>query len=208
MLTNISKGFHESLFKRFLTTNCAVKSEKQKMLDGELYYSPNPELCNERINCQEIIEKYNKLSAKDDKNRQKILKELFGKEYKNLTIMSPFHCDYGYNIKFGENVFINYNCVILDTCEVSIGDNTMLAPNIGIYAATHPLDSKTRISYLEYGKPIKIGKNCWIGGSSVICPGVNIGDNSVVAAGAVVTKDVPPNSLVAGVPAKVIKKIN
>lgn len=208
MLSIITKNCHQSLFKRFASIKAPVKSEKEKMLNGELYYAFVPELLKERNACCEIIEKYNKSSYKDEKERSLLLKKLFGKEYKNLSILPPFHCDYGYNIKFGENVFINYNCVILDVCEVTIGDNCLLAPNIGIYSATHPTDAKIRNSGLECGKPIKIGNGCWIGGSAVICPGVTIGDNAVVAAGSVVTKDVPPNTLVAGVPAKVIKKLN
>lgn len=122
--------------------------------------------------------------------------------------MKPtFRCDYGYNIHVGENFFANYDCVILDVCQVTIGDNCMLAPRVCIYTATHPLDAPTRISGLEYGREVKIGDNVWIGGSAVIVPGVTIGNNVVIAAGAVVTKDVPDNVVVGGNPAKIIKHL-
>lgn len=146
-----------------------------------------------------------KFNNSPEENRSEILKELFGSTGENFCIKPNFRCDYGYNIYVGENFFANYDCVILDVCKVTIGDNCMLAPRVCIYTATHPLDAQTRISGLEYGKPVVIGNNAWIGGSSVILPGVTIGNNVVVAAGSVVVKDVPDNVVVAGNPAKIIK---
>ena len=146
-----------------------------------------------------------KFNNSPEENRSEILKELFGSTGENFCIKPNFRCDYGYNIYVGENFFANYDCVILDVCKVTIGDNCMLAPRVCIYTATHPLDAQTRISGLEYGKPVVIGNNAWIGGSSVILPGVTIGNNVVVAAGSVVVKYVPDNVVVAGNPAKIIK---
>ncbi|KAH0793541.1 maltose O-acetyltransferase [Histomonas meleagridis] len=133
--------------------------------------------------------------------------KLIGKYYPDLYIEPPFYCDYGINIKPKGNVYFNYNCILLDVCPITIGNNTMFARNVEVYTATRPSDAKTRNSRREYAKPIAISENCWIGGSATICPGVTIGDNIVVADGAVVVKDVPPNCRVAGVPAKIIKRL-
>ena len=177
-------------------------TEKEKMFAGELYYASDEELTKEHNIAQRILWKFNN---SPEENRSEILKELFGSTGENFCIKPNFRCDYGYNIYVGENFFANYDCVILDVCKVAIGDNCMLAPRVCIYTATHPLDAQTRISGLEYGKPVVIGNNAWIGGSSVILPGVTIGNNVVVAAGSVVVKDVPDNVVVAGNPAKIIK---
>lgn len=178
-------------------------TEKEKMLAGELYYASDEELSNEHLRAQKILREFN--NSDDDLNRSELLKPLFGKTGKNFCVKPTFRCDYGYNIHVGENFFANYDCVILDVCQVTIGDNCMLAPRVCIYTATHPLDAPTRISGLEYGREVKIGDNVWIGGSAVIVPGVTIGNNVVIAAGAVVTKDVPDNVVVGGNPAKIIK---
>ncbi len=178
------------------------KTEKEKMLAGELYLASDSELEKEHEQAQSILREFNNSS---DRNRSDILKGLFGKTGKNFCVKPTFRCDYGYNIHVGENFFANYDCIILDVCKVTIGDNCMMAPRVCIYTATHPLDAKLRISGLEYGKPVTIGDNVWLGGSSVIAPGVKIGNNVVVAAGAVVVKDVPDNVVVGGNPAKIIK---
>ena len=180
------------------------QTEKEKMLAGELYFAMDEELWREHNHAQNILMKFNN---SPDENRSEILKELFGKTGENFCVKPNFRCDYGYNIHVGENFFANYDCVILDVCKVTIGDNCLMAPRVCIYTATHPLDVDLRISGLEYGKPVTIGNNVWLGGSSVIAPGVTIGDNSVVAAGAVVVKDVPANVVVGGNPAKIIKHI-
>ncbi|RYD33414.1 MAG: sugar O-acetyltransferase, partial [Verrucomicrobiaceae bacterium] len=136
-----------------------------------------------------------------------VLDELLGNCPEGTYIESSFKCDYGYNIHLGENFYANYDLIILDVCEVTIGKNCMIGPRVSIYTAGHPLDAETRISGLEFGKPVVIGDNVWIGGNAVINPGVTIGDNVVIAAGAVVTKDVPDNVVVAGIPAKVIREV-
>ena len=142
------------------------------------------------------------------KERFKVLYELIPDAGKGLFIEPPFFCDYGHNIKAGEHVFMNFNCCILDVCEVKIGSNTMFGPNVQIYTATHPLEHKARNSGREFAKPITIGKNVWIGGNAVICPGVTIGDNVVIGAGAIVTKSFPADVFIAGNPAKILKPID
>ncbi|HCL4445066.1 TPA: sugar O-acetyltransferase [Clostridium botulinum] len=180
------------------------KTEKEKMLSGELYCAMDEELVKEHIRAQQLLAEFNN-SLGEDKNE--LLKSLFGKVGDNFCIKPTFRCDYGSNIYVGENFFANYDCIILDVCKVTIGDNCMLAPRVCIYTATHPLDAETRISGLEYGKPVVIGDNVWIGGNSVIVPGVTIGNNVVVAAGSIVVNDIPDNVVVGGNPAKIIKHL-
>lgn len=141
-------------------------------------------------------------------DRSPVLKNLFGKTGERFNIRPPFYCDYGSNIYVGENFFANYDCVILDVCNVVIGDNCMMAPKVSIYTATHPLDAAARNSGREFGKPVTIGDNVWLGGNAVIGPGITIGNNVVVAAGAVVVKDVPDNVVVGGNPARILKEID
>ena len=182
-------------------------SEKLKMLAGELYDPSNKELVEMRLNARLTTEKLNQTSIADLQVRTKLLKSLFGSTGKNIHIESIFNCDYGSNIHVGENFYVNFACVILDVAEIRIGDNCMIAPQVGIYTATHPLDPIERISGLELAKPITIGDNCWIGGQATINPGVTLGDNVVVASGAVVTKSFGSNIVIGGNPAKVIKQI-
>ncbi|WP_419954213.1 maltose acetyltransferase domain-containing protein [Neobacillus niacini] len=184
-----------------------MKTEKDKMLSGELYDAANPQLLQERINARRLTRLYNQTIETDEEIRTGLLKELFGSTGKNIYIEPTFRCDYGYNIHVGENFYANFDCVFLDVCEIRIGDNCFIAPGVHIYTATHPLDPNERISGKEYGKPVTIGHNVWIGGRAVINPGVSIGNNVVIASGAVVTKDVPDNVVVGGNPAKIIKPI-
>ena len=144
----------------------------------------------------------------DNALRHEIYQKLFKHFGDALWIEPPFYCDYGVNISLGERVFINFNCVILDVCEVHIGDYTMLGPSVQLYTATHPLDWRVRREGLEYGKPIYIGSDVWIGGGAIVCPGVTIGDRAVIGAGAVVCKDVPEGVVVAGNPARIIRPID
>jgi maltose O-acetyltransferase len=184
-----------------------LKAEKEKMLAGELYDPANPELLQGRLNARSLTRLYNQTIETDDEKRTALLKELFGTTGKNIYIEPTFRCDYGYNIHVGENFYANFDCVFLDVCEIRIGDNCFIAPGVHIYTATHPLDPTERISGKEYGKPVTIGHNVWIGGRAVINPGINIGNNVVIASGAVVTKDVPDNVVIGGNPAKIIKTI-
>lgn len=182
--------------------------EKQKMLNGEMYNPYNPQLVEERTQARLLFQRFNAMNDSEIKDRFKVLFELIPNAKKGLFIEPPFFCDYGYNIKAGEHVFMNFNCCILDVMEVTIGDRCMFGPNVQIYTATHPLEAEARNSGREYAKPVSIGNNVWIGGNATICPGVSIGDNVVIGAGAVVTKNIPDNVFAAGNPAKVIKPID
>ncbi|MFJ8257310.1 sugar O-acetyltransferase [Peribacillus asahii] len=184
-----------------------MKTEKEKMLNGELYHAADPELLQERLNARRLTRLYNQTMETDENKRTELLKKLFGSTGENLYIEPTFRCDYGYNIHVGENFYANFDCVFLDVCEIRIGDNCMIAPGVHIYTATHPLDPTERISGAEYGLPVHIGHNVWIGGRAVINPGVKIGNNVVIASGAVITKDVPDNVVAGGNPAKIIKQI-
>lgn len=184
-----------------------MKSEKQKMLAGELYKAWDPELTRDRTYARQMTRIYNQTTEMDDELRVRILKELLGSTGNNLGMEPNIRFDYGYNIHVGENFYANFDCTILDVCEVRIGDNCMFGPGVHVYTATHPVDPYERIKGPEYGKPVTIGNNVWVGGRAVINPGVTIGNNVVIASGAVVTKDVPDNVIVGGNPAKVIKEI-
>lgn len=184
-----------------------AKSEKQKMIAGEMYDPSDAELTEGRLNARRFMRSFNQ-TVETDLERTKLLKEWFGSTGENLFIEPSFKCDYGYNIYVGDNFFANFDCVILDVCEVKIGKNCAMAPGVHIYTATHPLDPVERVSGLEYGKAVTVGDNVWIGGRAVINPGVTIGDNAVVASGSVVTKDVPARALVGGNPAKILKYID
>ncbi|PAQ13492.1 acetyltransferase [Bacillaceae bacterium SAOS 7] len=184
-----------------------MKTEKEKMLSGELYYATDSELVKEREAARRKTRVYNQTLENEVDKRSKLLKELFGSTGENLFVEPNIRCDYGYNIHVGENFYANFDCVILDVCEVRIGDNCFMAPSVHIYTATHPLDPFERNSGVEYGKPVTIGNNVWIGGRAVINPGVSIGNNVVIASGAVVVKTVPDNVVVGGNPAKIIKRL-
>jgi maltose O-acetyltransferase len=179
-------------------------TEKEKMLAGQLYRASDPILTEDRQKARSIFRKINKMNEDEKEEQNKLFYELFGKTGKDLMIEPPFYCDYGYNISLGENVFINFNCCILDVAEVRIGNNVLIAPYVQIYTATHPQEAKLRKNMLEYARPVTIGDDVWIGGGVIICPGVSIG----IGAGSVVTKNVPDNVLIAGNPAKELKKIN
>lgn len=180
-------------------------SEKQKMLSGELYNHYDKELTNDRDLVSKKLSVYNEI--KDFREKQNMIKEILGKAGDDVEIKSPFMCDYGFNIEVGNHVFINYNCTMLDCNKIVIGDNVLIAPNVQFYAATHPVDYKIRLQELEMAYPIVIGNNVWIGGGAIICPGVTIGENSVIGAGSVVVKDIPANCLAVGNPCVVIKNL-
>lgn len=182
-----------------------MPTEKEKMLAGELYNAGDPQLVEERRRARRLTREYNSTTEDEWDRRKKILKELIGSFEGFLAIEPPFYCDYGSNIHCGKNVFFNFNCIVLDVNRVEIGDNVLFGPNVQIYSATHPVDYKERSTGLELGKPIKIGSGVWVGGSAVICPGVTIGDRTVIGAGSVVTKDIPSGVFAAGNPCKVIR---
>ncbi|MBO4594691.1 MAG: sugar O-acetyltransferase [Clostridia bacterium] len=184
------------------------KSEMEKMFAGELYSPADPVLHALHLKAEKLFEKYNKIPAKKAKKRDEAIKKLLGKTGEKIKVETPFFCDYGSNIEVGENFYANYGCIILDVNKVKIGKNCMLAPNVGIYSATHPVKAEERYLGKELGLPVTIGDNCWIGGGAVICPGVTIGDNVVVGAGSVVSKDVPSNVVVVGNPARIIRRFD
>lgn len=183
-----------------------MKSEKEKMLAGDLYNACDEKLINEREYAKNLTFEFNHTNPIEKEKRQEILKQLITAKG-SFHIEAPFNCDYGYNIEVGENFYANYGCTILDVTKVKIGDNVLLAPNVQIYTATHPIDPIERLTGKEYGKPIVIGNNVWIGGGAIICPGVKIGNNVTIGSGSVVTKDIPHNVIAVGNPCRVIKKI-
>ena len=180
-------------------------TEREKMLKGSLYSADDAELAALRAAAKAKLTEIDGIISPDE--RKKAFKKLLGKTGENLYIERGFYCDYGINIEVGENFYCNAGVCILDVCKVKIGDNCLIGPQVGVYAATHPLDEKTRISGLEFGKPISIGNSCWIGGGAIINPGVTLGDNVVVGSGSLVTKSFPSNVVIAGNPAKIIKKL-
>jgi maltose O-acetyltransferase len=184
-----------------------MKTEKEKMLAGEYYLANDETLVKERAHCKQLLHKLNVTEYMMNDNGKAILAQLIPNAPKSLYIEPPFHCDYGYNIICGENVYFNVNCVVLDVMTVTMGNNVFCAPAVQIYTATHPLDAVSRRSK-ENAKPVSIGDDCWIGGGAIICPGVTIGNRCVIGAGAVVTKDIPDDSLAVGNPAKVIRKLD
>lgn len=183
-------------------------NEKEKMLAGELYDANyNEELQKEREKAKDLCYEYNQIKPSKQEEKRKIIKQLLGNTKQDFLIEQPFMCDYGYNIEIGENFYANHNLIILDGNKVTFGDNVFIAPNCAFYTAGHPLDPEQRNKGLEYAKPIEVGDNVWIGGNVVVLPGVKIGDNCVIGAGSVVTKDVPENSVAVGNPCKVIRKL-
>ncbi len=176
------------------------------MVAGELYNASDPELANDRRSTRTLLHQLNNSSEDDVPRRKEIQKSLLPKSDDTLWIEPPFFCDYGYNIHAGEKVFFNFNCVVLDVGIVRIGSRTLIGPAVQIYTAMHPMDHQERASGLEFSKPVNIGEDVWIGGGAVICPGVTIGDRSIIGAGSVVTKDVPSDVFAAGNPCKVIRK--
>jgi maltose O-acetyltransferase len=177
-------------------------SERQKMISGQPYNPGDPELQADQTAAKHWMARYNASLASSPADRRDLLRQRLGEVGEGAVIRPPFHCDYGYNIRLGRNVFLNFNCVILDVCEVEIGDLTQIGPGVQILTADHPRDPDDRARGVEFGKPIKIGRNVWIGGGAILLPGVNIGDDAVIGAGSVVTRDVAPGATVMGNPAR------
>ncbi|TZF98889.1 sugar O-acetyltransferase (plasmid) [Chryseobacterium panacisoli] len=183
-------------------------TEKEKCAAGLLYNANyDKELIQERIACKDLCQEYNGLKNSDTEMRYELLRRIIGSIKENICIEPNFWCDYGYNIKVGENFYANHNLVILDCAIVEFGDNVFIGPNCSFYTAGHPLNAKQRNEGLEYAHPIKVGDNVWLGGNVVVLPGVSIGNNSVIGAGSVVTKDIPDHVVAVGNPCKVVKKI-
>jgi maltose O-acetyltransferase len=185
-----------------------MPSEKEKMRAGEMYDPMDETLVAERRAARRLTERYNATGADEDDERADLLGELFGSVGENALVEPTFKCDYGYNVSVGDDFFANFDCVFLDVCPIEFGDGCMLAPGVHVYTATHPLDAERRVSGREYGKPVSVGDRAWFGGRAVVNPGVTIGDDVVVASGAVVTEDVPDNVVVQGNPARVVKELD
>jgi maltose O-acetyltransferase len=183
-----------------------VSNERQKMLAGEMYDPFDPELVAARARARDLCRALNATREAEQEERRRILRELFGKGGDSAWIEPPFFCDYGSNIELGERVFFNFNCIVLDVCPVRIGDFSLLGPAVQIYTPMHPLDAELRRRE-EFGKPIDIGSDVWIGGGAIILPGVRIGSRSVIGAGSVVTRDVPQRVFAAGNPCRVIREL-
>jgi len=183
-----------------------VKTEKQKMLAGELYDALDPELVKARERARNLCQDLNATREQEQETRRRILTDLFGAGGDSVWMQPPFYCDYGSNIYLGERVYFNFNCIVLDVCEVKIGDFTFFGPAVQIYTATHPLNAELRRTQ-EFGIPISIGSDVWVGGGAIICPGVTIGSRTVIGAGSVVTKDVPDNVFAGGNPCRIIREI-
>lgn len=177
------------------------------MIAGKLYRPDDAELVADRTRSRLLLNALNQSRADIPDMVASILRQLIPNAHAELIIEPPFFCDYGYNIHIGERVFFNFNCVVLDVAPVRIGSRTLLGPNVQIYTATHPIDPVERASGVEFAKPITIGEDVWVGGSAVICPGVTIGNRSIIGAGSVVTKDIPAGVIAAGNPRKVIREI-
>lgn len=181
-----------------------MRSERDKMLAGELYDPLAAELVTARERARDLCRALNGTRESEELERRRILKELLGTGGDSVWMQPPFHCDYGANIHLGKRVFFNFNCVVLDVCEVRIGDFTLFGPGVQILTPLHPLDHELRRKQ-EFGKPIEIGSDVWVGGGALILAGVRIGSRAVIGSGSVVTRDVPEGAFAAGNPCRVIR---
>jgi maltose O-acetyltransferase len=175
------------------------------MLAGELYLAADPQLIAERQACERALAAYN--AELDEAEREQMMQELLGAFGQESYIRPPFFCDYGYNISLGDNVFMNFNCVVLDVVPVTIGNRVQMAAAVQLLAADHPLDAAERAAGPEFGRPIAIEDDAWLGGGVIVCPGVTIGRGSVIGAGSVVTRDIPPGVVAVGNPCRVIRHL-
>ena len=182
-----------------------MPADREKMLAGELYDPLDAELVAARDRARNLCQDLNATREADQAQRRRILSELFGAGGDDVWIQPPFFCDYGSNIWLGRKCFFNFNCVILDVCTVRIGDHALFGPGVQIYAATHPMDHELRRTQ-EFGKPVEIGSDVWVGGGAIVCPGVTIGSRTIIGAGSVVTRDIPKDVFAAGNPCRVIRE--
>lgn len=180
---------------------------KTRMLAGLPYLANRDGLDQARMDTQERLYVFNQLPPQRWGEQRGLLEQILGSIGENTVVLPPLRCDYGKHISVGRDVFINYNLTVLDVCAVDIGDRTLIGPNVSIYAAGHPIAPEDRATQWEYGAPVHIGKDVWLGGSCVILAGVTIGDGAVVGAGSVVTRDIPPNTIAVGNPARVVREI-
>jgi maltose O-acetyltransferase len=183
-----------------------MATERERMLAGEMYDALDPELVAARARARDLCRQLNASSEAETETRRRLLVDLLGSGGESAWIQPPFHCDYGSNIHLGERVFFNFNCIVLDVCRVTIGDFAQFGPSVQILTPLHPMDAQRRRAQ-EYGSPIEIGPDVWVGGGALILPGVKIGARTVIGAGSVVTRDVPSDVLAAGNPCRVIRAL-
>ena len=183
-----------------------MPSERERMLAGEAYDPLDPELVALRERARDLCWSLNATRERDGDERRRILRELFAAGGDTVWMQPPFFCDYGAHVELGERVFFNFNCVVLDVCRVRVGDFTLFGPAVQIYTAMHPFDAELRRRE-EFGRPVEIGADVWVGGGAIILPGVRIGSRAVIGAGSVVTRDVPEGVFAAGNPCRVIREI-
>jgi maltose O-acetyltransferase len=179
------------------------RSEKEKMLAGELYSPTDAEIQADLQAAKDWLTRYNDSAELSKSERWRLLQERLAEVGDGVEVRPPFYCDFGFNIRLGADVFVNFNCVLLDVNEIVIGDRTQVGPAVQIYAADHPRDAKLRRQMLEVGRRVRIGHDVWIGGGTIILPGVSVGNNAIIGAGSVVTRDVPEGVTVMGNPARV-----
>ncbi|MEA4954122.1 MAG: sugar O-acetyltransferase [Pseudoflavonifractor sp.] len=180
-------------------------TQRERMLAGQLYRADDPELEAAHSHRHRLVTQINAASAREE--LLPLFQALFGTMGESSWVEPPFHCDYGSHIRMGRNCYLNCDCILLDVCDITLGDNVLLAPRVCIFTATHPIDAAIRNSGLEYGKPVRIGNNVWIGGNTVVNPGVTIGDGTIVGSGSVVTKDLPAGVIAAGNPCRILRPI-
>ena len=183
-----------------------MRSEKERMLAWELYDPLDPELVGASERARDLCQHLNATRERDQEVRRRILTELFGKGGESVWMQPPFYCDYGSNIFLGERVYFNFNCVVLDVCPVQIGSFTLFGPAVQVYTPMHPFNAEQRRRQ-EFGKPVDIGSDVWVGGGAIILPGVRIGHRAVIGAGSVVTRDIPERVFAAGNPCRVVREI-
>ena len=183
------------------------RSNRERMLAGDLYIADDPELAAEAQRAADLIYRFNNSDPADPEARRALLRELLGSVAEGTEIRPPLYCDYGYQTHIGARTFINFGAMLLDVGRITIGEDVQFGPNVQLLTPTHPVDPAVRRSKYEAAEPITIGDNVWLGGGAIILPGVTIGDNTVVGAGAVVTKDLPANVVAVGNPARVIREL-
>ncbi|GAA2966533.1 sugar O-acetyltransferase [Lentilactobacillus parakefiri] len=183
-------------------------TEKEKMLAGQRYLNTDPELAEDRRKTRLLVDAFNQSAREDPEQGSRLIKQIFHQTGRKVDLQSPFQCDYGYTVSVGENFFANYGCTFIDVGKITIGKNAMLGPNTSIYSVNHPLGAEERNQNYEYPGNVTIGDNLWVGGNATIVPGVTLGNNVVVAAGAVVTKSFGDNVLIGGNPARILKHLN
>lgn len=190
-----------------MTSQPDGRTQRERMLDGDLYIADDPELARDNLRAMALIERFNRSPASEPGERKRLLDDLLGAFGKGSEIRPPMYCDYGYQIHVGARTFVNFGLMALDVARIEIGDDVQIGPNVQLLTPTHPTDAELRRSKWEAAQPITIEDNVWLGGGAIILPGLTVGRNTIVGAGAVVTKDVPPNTVVVGNPARVVRSL-